>query len=71
MIPVIKQGVNSMISRGYHVDVYIISHYKMTRKSLVISEMAEISSNITVRFWDNAAPISYGKLSEYIQGPSR
>jgi len=59
LIPVVKQGVKSLISRGYHIDVYIVSHYEMTRTSLVTSAMAELSPDITVKFWDNAAPISY------------
>jgi len=62
LIPVVKEGVKSMISRGYHVDVYIISYYEMTRKSLVLSAMAELSSDINVNFWDNAAPISYDPM---------
>lgn len=59
LIPVVKQGVKSMISQGYHVDIYIVSHYEMTRTSLVKSAMTEISPDINVRFWDRAAPISY------------
>ena len=51
-----------MISRGYHVDVFIISYYEMTRTSLVESAMAELSPDINVRFWDNAAPISYDPM---------
>lgn len=51
-----------MISRGYHVDVFIISHYEMTRNSLVTSAMTELSPDISVRFWDNAAPISYDPM---------
>lgn len=62
LIPVIKQGVQSMISRGYHVDIYIVSHYEMTRASLVKSAMAELSPDISVRFWDQAAPISYDPM---------
>jgi len=62
LIPVVKQGVESLISRGYHVDVYIVSHYEMTRSLLVTSAMAEVSPDINVRFWDNAAPISYDPM---------
>ena len=51
-----------MLSRGYHVDIYIISHYEMTRGSLVESAMAELSPDISVRFWDRAAPISYDPM---------
>lgn len=62
LIPVVKQGVKSMLSRGYDVDVYIISHYEMTRTSLVESAMAELSPDINVRFWDGAAPLSYDPM---------
>jgi len=62
LIPVVKQGVKSMLSRGYYVDVYIISHYEMTRTSLVESAMAELSPDINVRFWDRAAPLSYDPM---------
>lgn len=62
LIPVVKEGVQSMVAKGYHVDVYIISYYEMTRKSLVTSAMEEVSSDISVSFWDNAAPISYDPM---------
>lgn len=62
LIPVVKQGVKSMISRGYHVDIYIVSHYEMNRTLLVKSAMAEISPDINVRFWDSAAPLSYDPM---------
>jgi hypothetical protein len=44
---------------GYHVDVYIISYYPMTRRSLVVSAIQSVSPNTTVRFWDEAAPLAY------------
>lgn len=48
-----------MLAKGYHVDVYIVSFYKMTRHSLITSEFQDLSPDIRVRFWDNSAPISY------------
>lgn len=51
-----------MVAKGYHVDVYIVSYYEMTRKSLVTFAMEEVSSDISVSFWDNAAPISYDPM---------
>jgi len=62
LIPVVKQGVKSLIARGYHVDVYIVSKYEMTRASLVTSSLTELSPNISVKFWDDAAPISYDPM---------
>ena len=51
-----------MIDKGYHVDVYIVSYYEMTRTSLVRSAFAELSPDIQVRFWDNCAPLSYDPM---------
>jgi len=56
LVPVVKEGVVSFISKGYLVDIYIISHYTMTRNDIVIKAFP---SNVNIRFWDNAAPISY------------
>ena len=56
LVPVVKEGVVSMMASGYHVDVYIISHYEMTRKDAVLQEFPP---DTDIRFWDNAAPTSY------------
>ena len=56
LVPVVKEGVISMIDSGYLVDVYIVSHYTMTRQDMV---RKEFPSNVHIRFWDNAAPTSY------------
>ena len=56
LIPVIKEGVESMLSFGYEVDVYIVAFYKMTRYELIRNSLP---SNVNVTVWDEAAPISY------------
>lgn len=56
LIPVVKEGVESMVSMGYHVDVYIVSHYVMTRPELL---RQALPSTVQVRYWDNAGPLSY------------
>ncbi|KAG7373819.1 hypothetical protein IV203_012914 [Nitzschia inconspicua] len=56
LIPVVKEGVESMLEKGYHVDVFIVSHYEMTRPQLLRDALPD---SVHVRYWDNAAPISY------------
>jgi hypothetical protein len=56
LIPVVKDGVESMLEKGYHVDVCIVSYYEMTRPHLLREALPD---SVLVRYWDNAAPISY------------
>jgi hypothetical protein len=56
LIPVVKEGVLSLMSKGYHVDVFIVSHYTMTRPELL---REALPSEVNVRYWDDACPISY------------
>eukprot|EP00980_Cylindrotheca_fusiformis_P031550 scaffold26550_cov122-Cylindrotheca_fusiformis.AAC.3 len=56
LIPVVKEGVDSMIRQGYEVDVFIISFYKMTRLHLI---QQALPPNVNISVWDEAAPISY------------
>lgn len=56
LIPIVREGVESIISFGYHVDVFIVSHYKMTRPALLRDALPP---NVRVRYWDDAGPLSY------------
>jgi hypothetical protein len=56
LIPVVKEGVVSMMAKGYQVDVFVVSHYEMTRPELL---REALPPQVHVRYWDNAAPISY------------
>jgi hypothetical protein len=56
LIPVIKEGVESMLSFGYEVDVYIVAFFKMTRFELI---RAALPPNVNITVWDEAAPFSY------------
>lgn len=56
LIPVVKEGVNSMIDQGYEVDVFIVAFYKMTRLHLI---QQALPPSVNVSVWDEAAPISY------------
>lgn len=56
LIPVMTENVNSLLERGYHVDVFIVAHFQMTREYL-LREALHPSVGLTV--WDDASPISY------------
>lgn len=62
LVPVVKQGVQSMVSDGYEVDICIVSHYEMTRRDMVLELLREVEPGVTVTFWDNAAPITYDPM---------
>lgn len=59
LIPTVKEGVSSLHEAGYHVDVFIVSHYEMTRPHLMREALADVEFDVNVRYWDNAAPLSY------------
>jgi len=59
LIPVVKEGVSSLHAAGYHVDVCIVSHYNMTRPHLLEEALEDVEFDVKVRYWDNAAPLSY------------
>ncbi|KAL3903169.1 MAG: hypothetical protein SGILL_010547 [Bacillariaceae sp.] len=56
LIPVVKEGVLSMLAKGFVVDVFVVCHYEMTRPELLRDALPP---DVHVRYWDNAAPISY------------
>jgi hypothetical protein len=56
LIPVIAESVGSMLSLGYHVDVVVISHYKMARLSSI---REALPSQVGLEVWDEASPYSY------------
>ena len=56
LIPVMKEGVESMLEFGYDVDVYIVSYYEMTRYHLL---RQALPSHVNITVWDDAYPITY------------
>ena len=56
MIPVLKENVESLLAAGYHVDVFIISFYDMTRQHLI---RQALPPQVKISIWDNAAPYTY------------
>jgi hypothetical protein len=58
LIPVVQEGVESMLSFGYHVDVYLVCHYEMKPERLALVRKA-LPESVTLRVWDDATPIGY------------
>ena len=58
MLPVLVEGVESMIAKGYHVDVYLICHWKMRRHRQRLIREA-LPSIVKLQVWDDATPIGY------------
>jgi hypothetical protein len=58
VIPVIEEGVESMLSFGYHVDVYLVCHYEMKPERLALVRNA-LPESVSLRVWDDASPINY------------
>ena len=58
MMPVLTEGVESMLSFGYQVDVYLICHWKMTpvRRSMIRDKLP---SSVGLEVWDDATPLGY------------
>ncbi|KAL3940101.1 MAG: hypothetical protein SGBAC_005285 [Bacillariaceae sp.] len=56
LIPVVKESVDSMLSHGFEVDVFIVAFYKMTRFELIRNALPP---SVNVSVWDEAAPLSY------------
>lgn len=59
MLPVLVEGVESMIAVGYsHVDVFLITHWKMRRDRLKLIREA-LPKSVGLQVWDEATPIGY------------
>jgi hypothetical protein len=58
MLPVLVEGVESMIAMGYHVDVYLITHWKMRRDRRRMIREA-LPNSVRLQVWDDATPIGY------------
>lgn len=58
LIPILAEGVDSMIAMGYHVDVFLISHWKVLPERLQLIRDA-LHWSVGLQVWDDAMPIGY------------
>lgn len=56
LIPVMKETVESLLEKGFHVDVFIVAHFKMTREHLLRQALPD---SVGLKVWDEASPVSY------------
>jgi hypothetical protein len=58
MMPVLMEGVESMLSFGYRVDLYLICHWTMTpkRREMIRSQLPAF---VGLEVWDDATPLGY------------
>jgi len=56
LIPVMRETVLSLLEEGFEVDVFIVSHFVMTREYLI---REALPSQVGLRVWDDAAPLTY------------
>lgn len=58
LIPVLKDGVESMTSHGYDVDVYLILGFELRpeRRKLVVDALPD---GVGLEVWDDACPLAY------------
>lgn len=59
LIPILAEGVDSMLALGYHVDFYLISHYKVRPERLELIRKA-LDPSVGLQYWDDAMPLGYG-----------
>jgi hypothetical protein len=58
LIPVVSEGVTSMIQNGYEVDVYLVAHFivQPERAALIT---AALPKNVGFDYWNEATPLGY------------
>ncbi|KAI2505627.1 hypothetical protein MHU86_8775 [Fragilaria crotonensis] len=63
LIPVMREGVSSMMESGYVVDVFLISHWKLRpeRHSLIREALPPA---VKFEYWDDASPLGYDNKLE-------
>lgn len=58
LIPVVTEGITSMVQAGYEVDLYLVCHYIMLpeREALV---RAALPRSVGLEVWSDATPLEY------------
>lgn len=71
LIPVLVEGIESMLRIGFEVDLVVICHYSMTRSHLI---REALPASVGIEIWDNATPLGYkleDKKHNYTQSITR
>lgn len=62
LIPVIAEGVRSMLEFGYQVDVFIVSHYFMRPERLQLIRDS-LPEGVGLEYWDDAVSAAEAHMS--------
>jgi hypothetical protein len=60
MLPVLVESTNSMIAAGYHVDLFLISHYPLSEARLLELKVA-LPKSVGLQNWEDATPLGYAQ----------
>ena len=58
LIPVVSEGVNSMIQAGYTVDVFLVAHFILRPERVALITNA-LPKNVGFDYWNEATPLGY------------
>lgn len=58
MIPVLKEGIESLIEAGYSVDLFLICKYILSPEKHD-QILQSLPKGVKLEFWDDATPIDY------------
>jgi len=58
LIPILAEGVDSMLALSYHVDVYLVCHWTVLPERLKLIRDS-LPTSVGLEIWDNAMPIGY------------
>jgi hypothetical protein len=56
LIPVVREGIESMVRSGFEVDLVLICHYNMTRRHLIRDALP---ATVGLEIWSDASPLGY------------
>jgi hypothetical protein len=66
LIPVVREGVKSMLAAGYAVDVFLVCHWLVQPERLALVRQA-LPPQVGLDYWEEATPLGYDTGKEPFQ----
>ena len=63
LIPVVTDGVRSMLDAGYEVDVFLVCHFLVRPERLALIRNA-LPNHVGLDYWDDSTPLGYDTAKE-------
>lgn len=63
LIPVVSEGIRSMLAAGYHVDLFLVCHFTLTPERRELVEAA-LPRSVGLQVWNDATPLGYDTAKE-------